>query len=125
MLVMIFTFQNLKDSDENITAPTTTDYSLNLKFSYTGTKTREEFNGSCLKQDKITYTHGKIVNIYIDYEVSKEYNISGYPKLENCLFCTVSLTKTVDIDNYKFLDMVLDLIDMEFFHTLVVELPGM
>ena len=125
MLVMIFTFQNLKDSDENITAPTTTDYSLNLKFSYIGTKTREEFNGSCLKQDKITYTHGKIVNIYIDYEVSKEYNISSYPKLEKCLFCTVSLTKTVDIDNYKFLDMVLDLIDMEFFHTLVVELPGM
>ena len=25
-----------------------------------GTKTRVEFNGSCLKQEKITYTYGKI-----------------------------------------------------------------
>ena len=28
-----------------------------------GTKTRVEFNGSCLRQDKITYTHGKIIKI--------------------------------------------------------------
>ena len=27
------------------------------------TKTRAEFNGSCLKEDKNIYTHGKIVNI--------------------------------------------------------------
>ena len=32
------------------------------------TKTKVEFNGSCLKQDKVTYNHGKIVNIYIVYE---------------------------------------------------------
>ena len=36
--------------------------------SYYGTKTRIEFNGSSFKQDKITYTHGKIVNIEIVYE---------------------------------------------------------
>ena len=47
-------------SDENITAPTTNDYSLNPQLSYFGVKTRVEFKGSCLKQDKITYTHGKI-----------------------------------------------------------------
>ena len=51
-------------SDENITAPTTSDCSLNPQLSYSGTKTRVEFKGSCLKQNKITYTHGKIVNIY-------------------------------------------------------------
>ena len=27
------------------------------------TKTKVEFNGSCLKEDKNIYTHGKIVNI--------------------------------------------------------------
>ena len=24
-----------------------------------------KFNGSCLKQDKVTFNHGKIVNMYI------------------------------------------------------------
>ena len=33
-------------SDENITAPTTSDYSLNLQLHYFGTKTRVEFRGS-------------------------------------------------------------------------------
>ena len=33
-------------SDENITAPTTTDCSLNPQLSYLGTKTRVEFKGS-------------------------------------------------------------------------------
>ena len=54
-------------SDENNTPPATADYSLTL--SYFGTKTRVEFNGSCLKQDKTTYNHGTIVNIYFFYEI--------------------------------------------------------
>ena len=37
-------------SDENITAPNTIDYKLNPELSYYGTKTRVEFNGSCLRQ---------------------------------------------------------------------------
>ena len=43
--------------DENITAPTTSDYSINPQLSYLGNKTRVEFKGSCLELDKITYTH--------------------------------------------------------------------
>ena len=43
-----------------------------------------------------------IVNIYIVYEINKNYNISGYPALENCLFEAVSLTKYDDIDQYKY-----------------------
>ena len=38
---------------------------------YLGTKIRVTFSGSCLKQDKITYNHNKIVNIYIVNEISK------------------------------------------------------
>ena len=68
---------------------------------YYGTKTRVEFSGSCLKQYKITNTHGKVVNIYIVYEVSKSNNISYYPALENSLFGAVSLTKNVHIDRYR------------------------
>ena len=46
-------------SDENITDPTTSDYSLNPQLSYLGTKTILEFRGSCLNQDKITFNHKK------------------------------------------------------------------
>ena len=65
-------------SDENVTAPNTSDYSLNSQLSYLGTKTRVGFKGSCLKQDKITYVHGKVVNIYIAYEINENLNISSY-----------------------------------------------
>ena len=37
-----------------ILVSTTSDYSLNPQLSYLGNKTRVEFKGSCLKQDKIT-----------------------------------------------------------------------
>ena len=60
------------------------------------------FSGSCLKFDKITYVHGKIVNISIVYEINKNYNLSCYPTLENCLFVAVRLTKNVDIDEYRY-----------------------
>ena len=96
-------FQKSKGlSDKNITAPTTCDNSLNQHLSYLNNKARVEFKGSCLKQDKITYAHGKIVNMYIVYEISKNFNIGTYSKLENCLFGAVSLTKNSDIDKCKY-----------------------
>ena len=36
------------------------------------------------------------------YEISRNYNISSYPTLENCLFGAVSLTKIADTDQYKY-----------------------
>ena len=83
------------------TSPTTSNYSPNLQLSYPGTKTRLEFRGSCLKQDKITFNHGKIVNIYIVYELDKTY-IKSHPTLVNCLFGAVSITKNADIDKNKY-----------------------
>ena len=88
-------------SDGSINSPITSDYSLTPILRYFGTKTRVEFNGSCLKQDKITFTHGKIVNIYIGYEINKNLPIRNYPALENCLFGAVKLTKNNDIDKYN------------------------
>ena len=67
-------------SDERINSITASNYSITPELSYYGAKIRVEFNASCLKQDKITYTHGKIINIYIVYEISKIFNISSYPK---------------------------------------------
>ena len=48
------------------------------------------------------FNHGTIVNIYIVYEINKSFNITSYSTLENCLFGTISLTKNVDIDRYKY-----------------------
>ena len=56
-------------SDENITSPSATDGFLNISSEYLGTKTRVRFSRSCLKQNAITYNHGKPVNIYIVYEM--------------------------------------------------------
>ena len=86
--------------DGNIT--NTSDRKINPELSYFCTKTRTEFKRSCLKLDKITYPHGKIVTIYVVYETSKNYNISCYSTLENCLFRAVSLTKNADIDEYNY-----------------------
>ena len=88
-------------SNENFKPPTTSDNSLNPALNYYGTKTRAKFTGSCLKQDKITYTHRKIVNIYIVYEIISyftDYNRT----LEIFLFGAVTLTKNADIDKYGY-----------------------
>ena len=89
-------------SDERINSVTASNYSITPKLSYYGSKIRVKFNGSCLKEDKAAYSHGTIANIYIVYEISKNYNISSYPTFKNCLFGAVSLTKHGDIDQYKY-----------------------
>ena len=88
-------------SDERISSITASNYSFTPLLNCYGTKARVEFSGNCLKQDKITYTHGKVVNIYIVYEISNSINIRD-PTLENCLFGAVSLTKNTDTDNYGY-----------------------
>ena len=56
-----------------------------------------------MKENKFTYTHDTIVNIYIVYEINKKDNTtSSDPTLENCLFGAVTLTKNTDIDKYKY-----------------------
>ena len=84
--------------DERLNSNTASNYSITPELSFYCTKTRVEFNGTCLKQDKVTYSHGTIVNIYVVCEISKNYNISNCLTLENCLFGAVSLTKNTDID---------------------------
>ena len=86
-------------SDERINSNTASNHSITPELSCYGTKTRLKFSGSCLKKDKATYDHGTIADIY---EISKNYDISSYPTLENCLFRAVSLTKHFDIYQYKY-----------------------
>ena len=84
-------------SAESINAPTTSYNSVTPALNYYGTKTK--FTGSCLKQSKISYTHRKVVNIYIAYEVGASSSRNNDPTLKNCLFDGVTLTKNTDIDD--------------------------
>ena len=60
-----------------------------------------KFNGSCLKQDKIIFNHGKTVNIYIFHDLKPNLN-NFDPTLEDCLFGAIKLTKSSDIDKYEY-----------------------
>ena len=61
-----------------------------------------KFTGNCLKQPKITYSHEKVVNIYIVYELGASASHIDDPTLKNCLFGAVTLTKNDDIDKYRY-----------------------
>ena len=69
-------------SNESNKPPTTTDNSLTPALNYYGTKTRVKFTGSCLKQSKISYNHGKVVNIYIVYELGASSSQINDPTLK-------------------------------------------
>ena len=59
----VLSWQSKGISNESIKTPTTSNNSLTPELNYYGTKTRVKFIKSCLKQSKISYTHGKVVNI--------------------------------------------------------------
>ena len=80
----------------------TSNKMLNASVNYAGTKARVKFNEDCLKQEKNSFDCGKIVNIYIVYEIDRYVKIGSYSTLKNCLFDAIKLTKHVDIDLFKY-----------------------
>ena len=98
---------------------------MKLHRNYYGTTARVKFNGNCLKQDKVTFNHGKVVSIYVFYEMSSNFNKSSYPTLENCLFGAVSLTKNADIDRNRYSRYGIGFDKHGLFHILVVDLAKM
>ena len=96
----ILSWQSKGLSNENDDLPNT---NFSLSIDYLGNKIRVKFNGSSLKQsNQISYTHKKIVNIYIVYEINVYTTNYNYSTLENCLFGAVTLTKNIDIDKYEY-----------------------
>ena len=87
-------------SAESIKLPTTSDNSLTPALNIYGTKARVKFTGSCLKQPKISYSLGNVVNIYIAYELDASSAYKNESKLKSGLFGAVTLTKNADIDKY-------------------------
>ena len=93
-------------SNESIKPPTTCDNSLTPTLYYYVTKKRVYFDRACLKQDKVTFNHGRIVNIYIVYKIIRIANINGNRNsnltVQNALFGAASLTKNADVSKYKY-----------------------
>ena len=55
-------------SDDSNKPPATSSNSLGPALSYIAVITRVKFDGSCLKQETITFTHGNVVNVSSFYE---------------------------------------------------------
>ena len=67
---------------ESIKPPTASDNSLASALGYYGVKTRVKFTGSCLKQDKVTFNHKKVVQICNVYKLNKIADIgNNFPTL--------------------------------------------
>ena len=98
----ILSWKSKRLSNESIKPPTTSNKTFNPSIDFVGTQVRSKFNEDCLKQEKIAFNHGKIVNIYIVYEIEGSVNISRYATLENCLFGAVKLPRHVDVNLYKY-----------------------
>ena len=99
----ITSWQSKGLSSESIKPPSTSDNSLTPTISYyRAHKIRVKFTGSCLKQDKITHTHKKVLNIYMVYDLGASRSSNSDPTIKNCSFGAVTLTKNADIDKYRY-----------------------
>ena len=98
----VLSWQSKGLSNERIKPSTTSNNSLNPRLSYYDTKVRVEFTKSCLKESNHIFTHKKIVNIYLVYELAASSSHTSDPTIKNCLFGAVILTKNGDIEKYKY-----------------------
>ena len=88
-------------SDESIRSLSISDGSLALSLNYINVRPRVKVDGKCLRQDKVTFVHKNIVNIYIIYEINLwNYFYSDDPTLPK-LWC-VKFVKNADVDKYKY-----------------------
>ena len=63
-----------------------------------------EFKGSCLKQDKASFTPKNVVNLYIAYELNIwSLDLNAEFTLNDCLFGAVQLTKNANPNNCSYL----------------------
>ena len=88
-------------SDEGSKPPATSDNSLAL--SYIGFRARIKFDDLWFKQDKVTFNHKTVVNIYITYEIKFQAYIQSVDFTSGKFsFGGVNLTKNADFDKCKY-----------------------
>ena len=60
------------------------------------------FNGNCMKQNKLGYAYGTVINIYIVYELKNRSTDNGDFTVSNGLFGAVKLAKDINTSNYQY-----------------------
>ena len=60
------------------------------------------FNGNYMKQNKLGYSHGKIVTLYIVYELKNRRIDNPDFTVQNGLFGAVKITKNANTSHYKY-----------------------
>ena len=78
-----------------------------------------------IQSNKLTYSYGNRVNVYIVYELGASGSNNDDPTKKNCLLGAVTLTKNADIKNMVILVLLLGLIEDQASHFLVVNLVKM
>ena len=67
-------------------------------------KMRLKFTGSCLKQDKASFTPNN-VNLFIVYELDRwSQDLNATFSLKDCLFGNVKGTKNADSNKYSYIN---------------------
>ena len=59
-------------------------------------------NGNCIKQNKLGYAYGTVVNIYIVYELKNRSTDGADFTVSNGLFGAVKLTKNLITSYYQY-----------------------
>ena len=91
-------------SDESIKLSLKFDNDLNPGINYVdNANAKLKFDKSCLKQEKLIFTHRTITKVYIVYEINLwPRNLDSMFTLRNSLLGGVELTKNDNFDNYSY-----------------------
>ena len=88
-------------SNETITSTVEPEYDTSPKLEHSGENLYLKFSGDRLKQNKVVYNHGSVVNMYFVYSIlSSSYETTD--TLGDCLFGAVSVKK-----NYLFIYLLI------------------
>ena len=97
----LFSKWKSKGLSDKIIIPPDTSLDPTAGFEING-KRYLTFKGSFLKNDEFKDKLDKITNIYIVCDLETNLNYNPDFTLENCLFGAVKITKTTDVDKYKY-----------------------
>ena len=110
-IIYVLSWQSKGLSDLEISSIKTNNYLLNPRIDqYDTSKVRLKFNGSILNRSPPSIIHGKIVNIYVVYEITSNYNDSNYPTVSfsigndtgrNVIIFGINMSSSLLIGNKK------------------------
>ena len=107
--------------EESIKPHAISNNSLVPALNYIKAKIWAKFDGSCLKQDKLTFNHKTVSNTYILYKINLWSFKQNADFMLGNYFCGAGkLTKMLILINIVILDVILDLMHMQVFRYVMV-----